>query len=425
MSTEARSPLERSEIPGPRSRELGERLAAVESRNVTALEPEVPIFWERAEGASVWDVDGNHFVDLSAAFGVASVGHSHPEVAEAVARQASTLLHGMGDVYPPRVKVELLEALCAHFPGGDGARAVLGSSGSDAVETAIKTAMLATGRSAIVAFEGGYHGLSLGALATTERATFREPFASRLAGPTHFAPYGETEPLRALAEAEVAAVIVEPLQGRGGERIPPEGFLRELRTLCDERGWLLIADEIYTGCGRTGRFFACEHEGVVPDLLCVGKGLAAGMPLSACLGRPEVMEAWPASKGEALHTQTFLGHPAACAAGLASLGILERENLVRRSAQLGAEALDHLDSALSRNPRAARAIREVRGRGLMIGVEGHGDTTLRACRRALLDGVIALPSGSRSEVLGITPPLSIERDLLFDALDRIVLAFAA
>jgi 4-aminobutyrate aminotransferase-like enzyme len=188
-----------TEVPGPRSRALAERLRAVESRNVTCLAPEPPIFWERAAGANVWDVDGNRFLDLGGAFAVANVGHAHPRVVRALAEQAERLLHGMGDVHPSRPKVELLEALAARFPGGGPARAVLGSSGADAVEAALKTAQLATGRAGVVAFEGGYHGLSYGALDATSRADFRAPFAERLAGRTVFARYGDADDARRAA----------------------------------------------------------------------------------------------------------------------------------------------------------------------------------------------------------------------------------
>jgi len=396
--------------------ELASRLAKVESRNVTCLAPTAPIFWERASGANVWDVDGNRFVDLGGGFGVAGVGHAHPRVTEAIARQSGRLLHAMGDVHPPDVKVELLEALVAHYPGGGPARAVLGSSGTDAVETALKTAMLSTGRSGVVAFEGAYHGLGLGALDATWRPFFREPFEGRLPGCTVFARYGDAEDAaRAARESPqpVGAVLVEPIQGRGGERIPPRGFLGELRRRCDAEGWLLIADEIYTGFGRTGRWFACDHEGVVPDLLCVGKGLASGMPISACMGRAEVMDAWPVSRGEALHTQTFLGHPPGCAAALASLAVLEEEGLVERAARSGDAALAYLQERLGGNARVA----EVRGLGLMIGIECDGpESAARACSEALERGVILLPSGEGGAVLSITPPLCIETEALISAL---------
>jgi 4-aminobutyrate aminotransferase/(S)-3-amino-2-methylpropionate transaminase len=397
---------------------LAERLARVESRNVTCLAP-LPIFWERAQGANVWDVDGNRFVDLTAAFGVAVAGHAHERVVAAVAEQAGRLLHGMGDVHPSAVKVELLERLVRLFPGGEDARAVLGSSGSDAVETALKTAQLVTGNAGVIAFEGGYHGLAFGALDATARPMFREAFAARLPRATCFARFGDASDLdRAASECTqpVGAVLVEPIQGRGGERIPPAGFLRDLRARCNAEGWLLIADEVYTGFGRTGRWFACEHEGVVPDLLCVAKGLASGMPISACIGRRPVMDAWPSSEGEALHTQTFLGHPPGCAAALASIAVIEDEKLVERAAETGPIALAHLQSRLA----GCADVAEVRGRGLMLGIElrDAGDAA-SVCTSALERGVIALPSGDDGRVVGLSPPLGIETKLLCDALDRL------
>ncbi len=412
-----------SEIPGPESRALAARLAKVESRNVTALDP-VPIFWERASFANLWDVDGNRFVDLTAAFGVANVGHAHPEVVEAISSQAEALLHGMGDVHPPRVKVELLERLSMLYPRGRASQApstrcVLSSSGSDAVETAIKTAMLATGRPGILAFEGAYHGLSLGALDCTWRSDFREPFRARLPYETHFVPYGDLDHVARFASAssqEIGAVLVEPVQGRGGERVPPAGFMRGLRTLCDEHGWLLIADEIYTGFGRTGAVFACDHEEVVPDLLCVGKGLASGMPISACMGLTEVFDAWPRSEGEALHTQTFLGHPASCAAAIASLAIAERWQLADRARDLGRDALERLRARL----KDVATVREVRGLGLMIGIEcSTAEISLAASATLLERGFVLLPSGEGGRVLSLTPPLTIDEQALFEACDEI------
>ncbi len=405
-----------TELPGPRSRELAARLARVESRDTTCLDP-IPIFWQRAHGANVWDVDGNRFIDLSAAFGVATTGHGNDQVVEALRRQAGELIHGMGDVHPPALKVELLEALAGLFPGGGEARSVLGSSGSDAVETALKTALLATGRAGVVAFEGGYHGLSLGALDATWREDFRAPFDARLPRRTVFARYGDVGDVAARAahgETPIGAVLVEPIQGRGGERVPPDGFLRGLRELCDREGWLLIADEIYTGFGRTGRLWACDHEGVVPDLLCVGKGLASGMPLSACLGRARVMDrAWPPSSGEALHTQTFIGHPLGCAAALASIGVLERESLAERARETGAMALAELEAKLA----GCAGVSAVRGRGLMIGVELEDPARASAVVRECLErGIILLPAGDGGRVLSITPPLTIDPEALRSAL---------
>ncbi len=411
-------------IPGPRSRALALRLARVESRNVTCLAPDAPIFWERAAGANVWDVDGNRFVDLGAGFGVANAGHAHPRVVDALREQNERLLHGMGDVHPSAVKVALLERLTALFPGGGPARAVLGSSGSDAVEIALKTAQLATGRAGVVAFEGAYHGLALGALDATHRREFREPFAARLPGATVFARFGDFEDVSRIAATSrnpIGAVLVEPIQGRGGERIPPDGFLSALRALCDREGWLLIVDEVYTGFGRTGRWFACDHEAVVPDLLCVGKGLASGMPISACIGRAPVMDAWPASSGEALHTQTFLGHPPGCAAALASIAVLEDENLVQRAAERGAAALAQLRARLA----GRRGIADVRGRGLLLAVEcDTPKRSLDVCAEALRRGVIVVPSGDDGRVVAITPPLSIEAEALASALELLAACFA-
>jgi 4-aminobutyrate aminotransferase/(S)-3-amino-2-methylpropionate transaminase len=411
-------------VPGPRSRALAERLARSECRNVTCLEPTAPIFWERAAGANVWDVDGNRFIDVTSAFAVANIGHGHPRVVSAVQDQADRLLHGMGDVHPPAVKVELLEALVRRFPGGVPARAVLSSSGSDAVETAIKTALLATGKPGIVAFEGGYHGLGFGALDTTARSMFRDPFRARLPGATSFARFGDARDAQRAARAcrePVGAVLVEPIQGRGGDRIPPDGFLADLRRLCEEEGWLLVVDEIFTGFGRTGRWFACEHESVIPDLLCAGKGMASGMPISACLGRAEIMDAWPPSRGEALHTQTFLGHPPGCAAALAAIAVIEEEKLVERSAESGAHALARLRERL----QGRKGIADVRGRGLALAVEcASSERASDACRRALETGVITLLSGDDGRVLSITPPLCIEREILEIAVDLIARALA-
>ncbi len=403
-------------IPGPGSLALAKRLAAVESQNVTCADPE-PIFWQRAAGTNVWDVDGNRFVDLTAAFGVANVGHAHPKVVSAIARQAESLLHGMGDVHPPAIKVELLEALVERYPGGAAARGILSSSGSDAVESAIKTALLATDRPGILAFEGAYHGLAFGALDTTWREDFRNPFAARLPQRTVFAPFDDLDAARSTirsAAFPIGAILVEPIQGRGGERVPRAGYLAGLAELCRDERMLLIADEIYTGFGRTGRWFACEHENVVPDLLCVGKGMASGMPISACLGLREVMDIWPLSRGEALHTQTFIGHPPSCAAALACIEVLETEGYVEHAARVGARALEHLSAESAGRPE----IIDVRGRGLMLGIEvSDPPGAAICCQRALAKGVIALPSGSRGEVISVTPPLCIDEPALLAALD--------
>lgn len=399
---------------------LASRLAAVESRGVTLLNP-APPFWTEAEGAAVVDADGRRYLDFTGAFGVALAGHRHPRVVRRVVEQAGRLVHGMGDVHPPLAKVEFLEALAALMPWPD-AKAILGLSGSDAVEAALKTAHLATGRPGIVAFEGAYHGLSLGALAATHRDHFRLPFTQRLADHVAFVPFPETPAeadasLRAVAQAvddvDAGAVLVEPVQGRAGVRIPPPGYLGALAEAVRARGALLVADEIFTGLGRTGALLASSHEGVVPDLLCLGKALGGGLPLSACCGPARVMDAWPPSSGEAVHTSTFLGHPLACAAGLGFLEALETERLAAKAAELGRDALSFLASAL---PEGVSA----RGRGLMIGLGPVPAAAVTA--RALDDGVIALPAGAAGDVVQITPPAVVPPDELRRGLEIIAAA---
>lgn len=415
--------------PGPESRRLARELARYESPNITYLAENFPVFWREARGANVRDVDGNVYVDLTAAFAVAAAGHSHPEITAAVAAQAGRLMHGMGDVHPPAVKVDLLRRLAEVAPG-DLNRSILANSGAEAIEAALKTAKIATGRPRFLAFHGAYHGLTLGALAASGRMDFREPFRDQLADLATFLPYPDphaTEPgaeaSRCLARVEalldedetIGAILVEPVQGRGGDIVPPDEFLPGLRKLCDDRKLLLILDEIYTGFGRTGRWFACEHWDIIPDLLVVGKALTGGMPFAACIGRDAVMEAWPASTGEALHTSTFLGHPLGCAAALASIDVIRREKLVERSAKYGAATLERLRRTLRTNPR----IRDVRGIGLMIGIEfvtESGDPDPASVGRivtdALKEGLLVLGGGVASNVLSLSPPLSIDPDQL-------------
>ncbi|MFQ5746180.1 MAG: aspartate aminotransferase family protein [Gemmatimonadota bacterium] len=440
--------------PGPRSRRLSARLAATESRNVTFLSPDFPIFWRRARGSNVWDADGNRYVDLSAGFGVAAAGHRSRRVVAALRAQAGRLPHGMGDVHPPEIKVRLLERLASIAPVPDP-RIVLATSGAEAVEIALKTARLATGRPGVLAFRGAYHGLTYGALSVTDRALFREPFADQLnphvvrvdfPNPFRVPDGADRDALAREAAAAVAAalddpaappvgaVIVEPIQGRGGEIVPPRGFLPALAVLCRDRGALLIADEIFTGLGRTGRLFACEEEGIVPDLLCVGKSLSGALPLSACIGTSRLMDAWPTSEGEAKHTSTFLGNPLACAAALASLTEIQRLDLAGRARIEGERWLRELTRMAAGHPGVA----EVRGRGLMIGVEivraeggrerPDGPRTGRILVEALRRGWIVLAGGAASNVVSLTPPLTISSSLLaasVDILDEVLAATAS
>ncbi len=410
----------RVEVPGPRSRALAGRLARVECPEVTPLE-DPPIFWERALGANVWDVDGNRYVDLLAGFGVAALGYARREVAAVQAEQAALLPHAMGDVYPARVKVELLETLSRVLPGDLG-HAILSTSGSDAVESGLKTALRVTGRPAVLAFEGAYHGLGLGALDATWRSHFRAPFEAALSGRTRFVPFGDLEAARdALRPGDVGAILVEPIQGRGGIVVPPAGFLRGLRDLADGARTLLIADEVYTGLGRTGSWLACEHEGVVPDVVALGKALGNGFPISACAGREAVMRAWGEAQGEAVHTSTHLGNPVGCAVARCVLEIIEREGLTKRAAELGARLLERLSESLA----SSAHVREVRGRGLMIGIElDDADLAQRVGTELLADGFILLGEGDDGRVLSLTPPLVIGETQLDAACERIAARLA-
>ena len=412
--------------PGPASRALAERLARVESRNVTYLAEDWPVFWDAASGTNVRDADGNVYVDLTAAFGVALLGHSSPLAREAIARQAARLIHGMGDIHPPTVKLEAMERITALMPWPES-RVVLSSTGSEAVETALKTAQLATGRAGVLAFEGGYHGLTLGSLSVTERAHFRAPFTGRTYGGVAFAPFpdvvadGEGAASRSLERARealratapngdpIGAVVVEPIQARGGARIPPEGFMAELGEVAREEGALVIADEIMTGLGRCGALLASELVGLQPDLVCLGKALGGGLPLSACVAPPSVMDAWPASHGEAIHTSTFLGHPLACAVAVAFLDHLAEGAVAPRARTEG----DRLRHALTQSLSGAEEVTDVRGVGLLLGIElGRGGRRLigggaAVAREMLGRGLIALPAGDDGHVLELTPPLGL------------------
>lgn len=417
--------------PGPASRALADRLRAVESRNVTHVADRWPVFWEEARGANVRDADGNVYLDLTGAFGVALLGHGHPGVLAAVERQAASLVHGMGDVHPPSVKLALLERLVDAMPWPDP-RAVLSSTGSEAVETGLKTALVATGRPGVLAFEGAYHGLTLGALAATDRDLFRRPFLSRLYAGVAFAPF--PDPLRHGSEAgalalervveilargapngdPIGAVIVEPVQGRAGVRIAPDGFMARLTAAAHEAGALVVADEVFTGMGRCGTLLASERVGLSPDVVCLGKALGGGLPLSACVAPAEVMDAWPESGGEAVHTSTFLGHPLACAAGLAVLEAMETEGVAERVRRMGGR----LSAALRGRLDGCPGVADVRGLGLMIGIElaGGGNRTplagaaVRAAELALEQGVLVLPAGAHGHVLELTPTVELTEE---------------
>ena len=442
-------------------------LRAYESRNVTFIDPDGswPIVWERARGVHVWDADGKRYLDLTAAFGVAAAGHANPRVIKAGQKQMGRLLHAMGDVHPHALKAQLAAELSRitfeRWTGrksrvqsptsfarsatevrkskvqgpesqGQKGKTIFCNSGSEAVEAALKTAMMATGRSGVIAFSGAYHGLGYGALNTTHRDHFKSPFRSQLREFGHFVPFPACpeelahleDSIRSLFRAEnIGAVLVEPIQVRGGINVPPEKFLSMLRALCDEHGAILILDEIYTGFGRTGKWFACEHFRVIPDVICLGKALTGGFPLSACVGRADLMDsAWPPSSGEAIHTSTFLGHPVGCAMALAQIKEIENRELVARSAALGKVLARLLRSQIS-NPKFQSA---VRGLGLVVGLElslSDGapatEAALKAIKTLVHRGFIFLPEGEHSNVVSFTPPLTISESQLRGAVNAL------
>ena len=432
-------------------------LRSYESQNVTFMESDGswPIVWERARGVHVWDEQGRKYLDLTAAFGVAACGHANSRVVAAGRRQMGRLLHAMGDVHPHRLKAELARELsritferwsAAASPGSAvQAKTIFCSSGFEAVEAALKTALLATGKPGVIAFEQAYHGLGYGALNATHRSHFRAPFRDHLREFGTFVPFpdsvAEGSNSGALGRIEkairqqlrtrpIGAVLVEPIQARGGIRVPPKEFLPLLRQLCDEHGVLLILDEIYTGFGRTGRWFACEQSKVIPDLICLGKALTGGFPLSACVGRAALMDqAWPPSLGEAVHTSTFLGHPVGCAMALANIEEIKRQKLVQRSADLGA-SLNRQLTDLARSFHGGLLAR-ARGTGLMVGLEllaadGSPATaqSLNCIKTLLHRGFILLPEGEHANVISFTPPLTITQRQLGAAVTALAQALS-
>jgi 4-aminobutyrate aminotransferase-like enzyme len=407
----------RGPVPGPRSRELIALVEDYEARGVTYIAADYPIAWTSAHGPLVTDADGNRYLDLTGAFSVAALGHTHPAVTAAIAAQANRIAHGMGDVHPTDVKARLLARLAAVAPG-DCSKTYLGSNGADAIEFALKTALLATGRPRVLSYAGAYHGLSLGALPVGGIERFRAPFAPLLDERATFIPFpGAGDELAAAlaearaalaADAQIGAVILEPIQGRGGVIVPPAGFLRGIRALCDEFRCVMILDEIYTGYGRTGTMFACEREDVVPDILCVGKAIGGGVPLSAAIGRPAIVDAWPRSEGEALHTATFLGNPLACAAALAVLDEFDRAGIVAGVARREPALRERLGTL-----RRHATVADVRGIGMLWAVEFvDAGCANRVVRAGLQRGLILLQSGVDGTSITLAPPLNIADDQL-------------
>jgi 4-aminobutyrate aminotransferase len=393
---------------------------------------------KRGNGAIVEDVDGNQFLDFAAGIAVNSTGHSHPRVVRAIQDQAEEFLHMSGTDFYYESMVKLAERLAKLTPGGVPRRVYFGNSGAEAVEAALKLARYHTGRDKFIAFFGAFHGRTMGALSLTgSKVTQRRGFHPPL--PVHHIPYPniyrrpsglsaaehaldcvrvlEDQLFKTILPAEeVAAIIVEPVQGEGGYLVPPKEFHRELRRIADKYGILLIHDEVQSGMGRTGRMFASEHFGVVPDIVTLSKGIASGMPLSATIARAEIMN-WPPGA----HASTFGGNPVAIAAALATLDLLE-ENLIANSAEIGS----YIMKRASRWPERYRYVGDVRGLGLMIGIELVLDKETKERAPELRDqvefmaferGLLVLGAGPNS--IRLCPPLVINREQADYALDTL------
>ncbi len=373
----------------------------LENQHTSGVYPKRPVVIVRGEGARLWDDQGREYIDCVGGQGAANLGHANPYVAEAIAEQSRRLISCTEIFYNDR-RAELLAKLVSIAPPGLE-RAYLCNSGAEAIEAAIKFARLSTRRTGIVAMMRGFHGRTMGALSATWEKAYREPFEPLVPGFTHV-PYDNLERADAAITDQTAGVIVEVVQGEGGVRPGSAEFLHGLQRLCRERGALLILDEIQTGFGRTGRMFAAEHHGLEPDILCVAKSMAGGLPMGATLLGPRVVNVEPL-----MHGSTFGGNPLACAASLAAIRYIEDYNLPGRAAELGAYTLGRLRELQS------PLIRDVRGLGLLIGIELKQKVT--PILMALMErGVLALPAGGN--VLRLLPPLVIERA----DLDRVVSA---
>lgn len=394
-----------TDLPGPNAAAIIERDERVTSPSLTRL---YPLVVDHAEGCVITDVDGNRFLDLNAGIAVVAAGHAHPEVNAAIMEQVGRTLHYCSsDFYLP-VYADLCEKLAALAPMPD-AKVFLSNSGTEAVEAALKLARWHTKRPNVIAFLGAFHGRSLGSLSlTASKVAQRAGFGITVPGSFH-APYADPHDPDALTGAryieqvlftnltdpgDVAAVFVEPIQGEGGYIVPPPGWLADLRDLCDRHGILLVMDEVQTGVGRTGTMWACEHDGVVPDIMCIGKGLASGLPLAGIVARGDVMDWKPGG-----HGSTFGGNPVACAAALATLRLVEDE-LADNAATVGAELL----AAVRRATVNHRLVLDVRGRGLMIGIEcADHDVAVELEQACFRRGLLVLTCGPRS--VRFAPPL--------------------
>jgi 4-aminobutyrate aminotransferase len=403
-------------LPGTKAQQILDRDRAVVSPSYPRA---APFVMDHGLGSEVWDVDGNRFIDLAAGIGVCSTGHSHPQVVKAIKRQADRFLHISCDFYHP-IWVELSEKLASIAPYSEPAMVFLGNSGTEAVEAAIKLARHHTGRQGFIGFYGGFHGRTMGSLAFT---------ASKPVLDARGGDYGEAV-VRFIEEVmlttvippeDCAGVLVEPILGEGGYVVPTDGFFPALRRLCDKYGILLIADEVQSGVGRTGKWWAIENWGVEPDIVCFAKGIASGIPLGGILARASVMD-WPVGA----HGTTFGGNPIACSAALATLNLVG-DGMMQNAREMGEFAMDSLAEIQSRH----KSIGQVRGKGLMLGVEFVIDRESkrparklreRIIQKAFSHGLLLLGSGENS--IRLAPPLNIERNILDEGLQIMQSAIA-
>ncbi|MDR3741106.1 MAG: acetyl ornithine aminotransferase family protein [Terracidiphilus sp.] len=423
-------------LPGPKAKAA---VAADERLISPSYTRGYPLVVKRARGVRVEDVDGNEFVDFAAGIAVTSTGHCHPEVVAAIQKQAGELLHISGTDFYDEHLTDLAAELSRVAPMKGPHKVFYGNSGAEAVECAIKLARYHTGRQNIIAFLGAFHGRTMGALSlTASKPQQKRRFAPLVPGVTHVRyPYayhgctggGQEEAAFALGCAryieeklfktilppeEVAAIVVEPIQGEGGYVVAPTNFMQELRAICDRHGILLVVDEVQSGCGRTGKWWAVEHTGVEPDILCTAKGIASGMPLGVCMSKASVMDWVPGS-----HASTFGGNPVSIAAALATFKILEREGIAN-AAKVGTAIKARLEGWKKTHP----TVGDVRGRGLMIGVELVKDKATREPAAAIRNRVEALAFergliilGCGENTLRLCPPLIISEDEAMVALD--------
>ncbi|NDF35031.1 MAG: aspartate aminotransferase family protein [Nitrosopumilaceae archaeon] len=367
-----------------------------------------PVTIERGEGAKLYDVNGREYLDCMGGYGVALVGHRNPRVVAALKAQLDKIITVHTSLYN-KTREEFLESLMKIAPKGL-TQVHMGNSGTEAVEAAIKFARKFTGKSGMIAMNGSYHGKSLGSLSVTFNPKYRKAFMP-LVEKVAFSPFGDIVSLREKIDSDTAFVIMEPIQGESGINVAPPGFLQDVRKLCDERGILLIFDEIQAGLGRTGKMWACDHWNTTPDIICLAKGIAGGVPMSATLTRPDILAAM--SKGE--HSSTFGGNPLSCAAGIATIQALTQDGLVDNAAKVGKFFMDGLEKLKEKHS----IIREVRGKGMMIGVEMKFEVK-DILMDGIQEGVLLLYSGRN--ILRFLPPLvmtEVEITKVLEILDKL------